>query len=124
MADGCSTRFTHANRHCPMHPYAGLKRVHTELPLKEILNNENSEPNEYRAAVLSWLDKYEKERDERTPTRQEERELKRNFERESTKTDVVQRKRARVDAKRRMSEARDRWYGAMALVQLADKSED
>ncbi|XP_020897495.1 zinc finger protein 367 [Exaiptasia diaphana] len=122
-ADGCTTRFTHANRHCPMHPYAGLKRVHTELPLKEVLNNENSEPNEYRAAVLSWLDKYEKERDERAPSRPEERELKRKLDRECVKAQVVERKKARVEAKRRMSDARDRWYGAMALVELADKSE-
>lgn len=120
-AEGCSTRFTHANRHCPLHPYAGLKRVHTDLPLKEILNNENSEPNEYRAAVLSWLDKYEKERDERVPCRQE---LKRKIDRASTKTNVIERKRARVEAKRRMSDARDRWYGAMALVELADNADN
>ncbi|KAK3755283.1 hypothetical protein QZH41_004103 [Actinostola sp. cb2023] len=123
MAEDCSTRFTHANRHCPIHPYAGLKRIHTELPLKEILHNENSEPNEYRAAVLSWLDKYEKERDERAPTRLEEKELKRKHEKEAVKAHGVERKKARVEAKRRMSDARDRWYGAMALVELADENE-
>ncbi|XP_031568013.1 zinc finger protein 367-like [Actinia tenebrosa] len=121
-AEGCTTRFTHANRHCPLHPYASLKRVHTDLPLKEILNNENSEPNEYRAAVLSWLDKYERERDERAPTRNEEKDLKRRYEREAAKAQGVERKKARIDAKRRMSDARDRWYGAMALVELADKA--
>ncbi|EDO40591.1 predicted protein, partial [Nematostella vectensis] len=119
-ADGCSTRFTHANRHCPLHPNASLKRVNAELPLKEMLNNENSEPNEYRAAVLAWLDKYERERDERTPSKHEEKDPKRKLERDDAKTQLAERKKARVEARRRMSEAKERWYGAMALVELAD----
>lgn len=117
----CTTRFTHANRHCPYHPLANLKRViHAEIPLKEVLQNENSEPNEYRAAVLKWLESYERDREERNPLKVEERELKRQHEKEIARQQVTERKKSRLEARKRMADARERWYGAMALVQLAD----
>lgn len=119
-AEGCTTRFTHANRHCSLHPYAGLKRTFTEIPLKEILKNENSEPNEYKAAVLKWLANYEMEKDERNPTKLEERVLKRKLEKEIARQQIVERKKSRIEARKRMADARERWYGAMALVELAD----
>ena len=118
--DNCSTRFTHANRHCPMHPCASLKREYTEIPLKQVLLNENTEPNEYKLAVLQWLDKYEREREERNPAKIEEKELKRKYQKEIERENVCQRKKARVEAKRRMSEQREKWFGAIALVQLAE----
>ena len=47
---GCTSRFTHANRHCPDHPYITLRRESTETLLDEILHNdENSED------VNMWL---------------------------------------------------------------------
>ena len=118
--EGCTTRFTHANRHCSMHPYASLKRVYTDIPLKEILKNENSEPNEYKSAVLAWLTTYEQEREERNPIKVEEKALKRKLVKEIARHHVLERKRSRVEAKKRMAEAKERWYGALALVELAD----
>lgn len=119
-AEGCATRFTHANRHCSFHPYASLKRIYTDIPLKEILKNENSEPNEYKAAVLQWLANYEMEKEERNPTKLEERVLKRKLEKEIARQQVMERKKSRNEARKRMADARERWYGAMALVELAD----
>lgn len=53
-------RFTHANRHCPDHPYETLKRcddfVFQAIP-------------EQNGDVLKWLEKYRMEREDRTPTR-------------------------------------------------------
>ncbi|XP_068676123.1 zinc finger protein 367-like [Montipora foliosa] len=119
-AEGCTTRFTHANRHCSLHPYASLKRIYTEIPLKEILKNENSEPNEYKASVLRWLANYELEKEERNPTKLEEKVLKRKLEKELARQQVMERKKSRIEARKRMADARERWYGAMALVELAD----
>ena len=119
-AENCTTRFTHANRHCPLHPCASLKREHTDIPLKEVLLNENTEPNEYKFAVLQWLEKYEREREERNPAKMEDRETKRKQQKEVEREQVSQRKKARIEAKRRMSEQREKWFGAMALVQLAE----
>ena len=120
-AEGCNTRFTHANRHCPYHPLASLKRlVHSDIPLKEVLQNENSEPNEYRAAVLRWLDSYERDREERNPLNVEDRALKRAHDKEIARQQVCERKKSRLEARQRMADARERWYGAMALVQLSD----
>lgn len=119
-AQGCTTRFTHANRHCSIHPYASLKRIYTDIPLKEILKNENSEPNEYKAAVLQWLANYELDKDERNPAKLEEKVLKRKLEKEIARQQVIERKKSRVEARKRMAEAKERWYGAMALVELAD----
>ena len=82
--------------------------------------NENSEPNEYKAAVLKWLANYEMEKDERNPTKLEERVLKRKLEKEIARQQIVERKKSRIEARKRMADARERWYGAMALVELAD----
>ena len=119
-AQGCTTRFTHANRHCSIHPYASLKRIFTDIPLKEILKNENSEPNEYKAAVLQWLSNYELDKEERNPAKVQEKVMKRKVEKEIARQQVVERKKSRIEARKRMAEAKERWYGAMALVELAD----
>lgn len=47
---GCGNRFTHANRHCPKHPFSRLKR---EEP-KEGLGKAQSVDNK---AVAEWLAK-------------------------------------------------------------------
>lgn len=50
---GCQSRFTHANRHCPEHPYAGLRRETTQVQVEEaIKTDENSEE------VAVWLQRY------------------------------------------------------------------
>lgn len=53
-------RFTHANRHCPDHPYDTLRRC-DDFVIQTV--------PEQNAEVLKWLDKYRLEREDRTPTR-------------------------------------------------------
>lgn len=56
----CQQRFTHANRHCPDHPYDQLKRCDDFVI--QAVSEQNSE-------VIKWLEKYRMEKEERTPTR-------------------------------------------------------
>lgn len=48
-------RFTHANRHCPDHPYEALKRNDDDLIF-------NPQPEEQSIEILKWLQKYREER--------------------------------------------------------------
>jgi hypothetical protein len=48
-------RFTHANRHCPDHPYEALKRNDDDLVF-------NPQPEEQSIEILKWLQKYREER--------------------------------------------------------------
>lgn len=56
----CQQRFTHANRHCPDHPYDQLKRCDDFVI--QAVSEQNSD-------VIKWLEKYRMEKEERTPTR-------------------------------------------------------
>lgn len=62
-------RFTHANRHCPDHPYATLTRS-DDFVLKPV-----SENTELPHDVTRWLERYKmsREREDRTPTGKNER---------------------------------------------------
>lgn len=62
-------RFTHANRHCPEHPYATLTRS-DDFVLKPV-----SENTELPHDVTRWLERYKmsREREDRTPTGKNER---------------------------------------------------
>lgn len=59
-APKCQMRFTHANRHCPEHPYDQLKRC--EGYVVQAVTEMNFE-------VIKWLEKYRMEKEDRTPTR-------------------------------------------------------
>lgn len=48
-------RFTHANRHCPDHPYEALRRSDDEFLL-------NAQPEEQSTEIIKWLQKYREER--------------------------------------------------------------
>lgn len=48
-------RFTHANRHCPDHPYEALKRNEDDIVF-------NAQPEEQSIEILKWLQKYREER--------------------------------------------------------------
>jgi hypothetical protein len=62
--EGCTTRYTHANRTCPEHPYAKPKRT-SEIFLEPVISaSENQEE------VWAWIQKYRKEREEKTPGKQ------------------------------------------------------
>lgn len=65
-------RFTHANRHCPEHPYATLTRS-DDFVLKPV-----SENTELPHDVTRWLERYKmsREREDRTPTGKNERKKK------------------------------------------------
>lgn len=65
-------RFTHANRHCPDHPYATLTRS-DDFVLKPV-----SENTELPHDVTRWLERYKmsREREDRTPTGKNERKKK------------------------------------------------
>ncbi|KAI8509753.1 zinc finger protein 367-like [Branchiostoma floridae x Branchiostoma belcheri] len=113
---GCNSRFTHANRHCAEHPYAGLRREQTptlDLKVKDAENNK---------AVAEWLARYIAARQEdKTPSKQKDQESRQPPEApQKSTTDETERKQARVAARRRIQEQRDKWYGALALVELAD----
>lgn len=56
----CQMRFTHANRHCPEHPYDQLKRC-DDFVIQAI--------TEQNYEVIKWLEKYKMEKEDRTPTR-------------------------------------------------------
>lgn len=59
-APKCQMRFTHANRHCPEHPYDQLKRC--DGYVVQAVTEQNYE-------VIKWLEKYKMEKEDRTPTR-------------------------------------------------------
>lgn len=59
-APTCQMRFTHANRHCPEHPYDQLKRCDDFVI--QAVTEQNHE-------VIKWLEKYKMEKEDRTPTR-------------------------------------------------------
>ncbi|KAF4526916.1 hypothetical protein B566_EDAN008359 [Ephemera danica] len=55
---GCESRFTHANRHCPEHPTASLRRSN-DFVLRPVANTD--QPSEVRR----WLERYlQRQRDE------------------------------------------------------------
>ncbi|KAF5287234.1 hypothetical protein FQR65_LT12278 [Abscondita terminalis] len=49
-ASGCDRRFTHANRHCPEHPDAQLRRFTTSFSSNEKISDED-----HSTAVQKWL---------------------------------------------------------------------
>lgn len=52
---GCQMRFTHANRHCPDHPYDVLKRCEDDFMM-------SSQPEEQSTEILKWIQKYREDR--------------------------------------------------------------
>lgn len=48
-------RFTHANRHCPDHPYDALKRCDDDFLM-------SSQPEEQSTEILKWIQKYREDR--------------------------------------------------------------
>ncbi|OQR69935.1 hypothetical protein BIW11_11957 [Tropilaelaps mercedesae] len=53
--EGCTNRFTHANRHCPLHPYAPLVRTESSLDVCD--NTENKSQD-----VVEWLERYRQQK--------------------------------------------------------------
>lgn len=128
---GCGNRFTHANRHCPKHPFSRLKR---EEP-KEGQGRSQSVDNK---AVAEWLAKYWRTREQRAPTTnkakpqgkasaedQEQRdpmEFLQSDEENGEEEEPMEEEKGSQGgaAKRRLQEQRERLHGALALIELAN----
>ncbi|KGL91831.1 Zinc finger protein 367, partial [Charadrius vociferus] len=118
--NGCLSRFTHANRHCPKHPYARLKRE--ELTVK--LSKEQTADNK---AAAEWLAKYWETREHRAPTLKSKTIQKTDQEQkdpmgylQSDEEDGEEKNSAHSTACRRLQEQRERMHGALALIELAN----
>ncbi|NWX41076.1 ZN367 protein, partial [Steatornis caripensis] len=119
--NGCLSRFTHANRHCPKHPYARLKREE----LTDKLSKKQTADNK---AVAEWLTKYWETREQRAPalktkpiqkTDQEQQDPMEYLQ--SDEEDDEEKNSAHSAARRRrLQEQRERMHGALALIELAN----
>uniref|UniRef100_A0A4W5M4R3 Zinc finger protein 367 n=1 Tax=Hucho hucho TaxID=62062 RepID=A0A4W5M4R3_9TELE len=125
----CGSRFTHANRHCPKHPYARLKR---EDP-KEGPGKAQSVDNK---AVAEWLAKYWQTREQRAPVptkgkphgkggvedqeQQDPREFLQSDEEEEEDPMEEEKGNGGGAARRRLQEQLERLHGALALIELAN----
>ncbi|KFV79447.1 Zinc finger protein 367, partial [Struthio camelus australis] len=119
--NGCLSRFTHANRHCPKHPYARLKREE----LTDKLSKKQTADNK---AVAEWLAKYWETREQRTPALKSKAIQKTDQEQQdpmeylqSDEEDDEDKNSAHSAARRRrLQEQRERMHGALALIELAN----
>ncbi|CAB1320102.1 unnamed protein product [Coregonus sp. 'balchen'] len=125
----CGSRFTHANRHCPKHPYARLKR---EDP-KEGPGKAQSVDNK---AVAEWLAKYWQTREQRAPVptkgkpqgkggvedqeQQDPREFLQSDEEGEEEPMEEEKGNGGGATRRRLQEQRERLHGALALIELAN----
>ncbi|XP_016062127.1 PREDICTED: zinc finger protein 367 [Miniopterus natalensis] len=113
--NGCLSRFTHANRHCPKHPYARLKR---EEPT-DALSKHQAVDNQ---AAAEWLAKYWESREQRAPAVKGKLAQKADQEQQ----DPLEYLQSDEDddeksgARRRLQEQRERLHGALALIELAN----
>ncbi|MBN3282482.1 ZN367 protein, partial [Polyodon spathula] len=122
--NGCGNRFTHANRHCPKHPYARLKREEPAGGLGKSQAADNK-------AVAEWLAKYWQTREQRTPTPKGKGLQKADQEQQDPlaylQSDEDEEEMEAVEeksgaARRRLQEQRERLHGALALIELANLS--
>ncbi|XP_030215752.1 zinc finger protein 367 [Gadus morhua] len=125
---GCGNRFTHANRHCPKHPFSRLKREEA----KECLGKGQSVDNK---AVAEWLAKYWRTREQRAHTGSpggpkgkgqaaEDQEQQDPMEfGDSDEEEMAEEEKPGGHggaAKRCLQEQRERLHGALALIELAN----
>lgn len=72
-------RFTHANRHCPDHPYEALKRNDDDFVF-------NPQPEEQSIEILKWLQKYREERQQLLMQQQQQQQQQNQSPSTSRKT--------------------------------------
>ncbi|KFV93437.1 Zinc finger protein 367, partial [Eurypyga helias] len=119
--NGCLSRFTHANRHCPKHPFARLKREE----LTDRLSKKQTADNE---AVAEWLAKYWETREQRAPALKTKTIQKTDQEQQdpmeylqSDEEDDEEKNSAHSAARLRcLQEQSERMHGALALIELAN----
>ncbi|KAG7481152.1 hypothetical protein MATL_G00063970 [Megalops atlanticus] len=120
---GCGSRFTHANRHCPKHPYARLKR-------EEPSGGPGKSQTADNKAVAEWLAKYWQTREQRSvPPKgkspgkggaedQEQQDPLEFLQSDEEEGEEPEEEKSGGAARRR--EQRDRLHGALALIELAN----
>ncbi|XP_057277596.1 zinc finger protein 367-like isoform X2 [Pezoporus wallicus] len=118
--NGCLSRFTHANRHCPKHPYARLKREELTVRLSEKQKADNK-------AAAEWLAKYWETREQHAPTlksktiqKMDQGQKDRMGFLQSDEEDDEEKNNAHSAARRSLQEQREHMHGALALIELAN----
>ncbi|XP_061585359.1 zinc finger protein 367 [Cololabis saira] len=128
---GCGSRFTHANRHCPKHPYSRLNREEPKASPGKAESVDNK-------AVAEWLAKYWRTREQRVPTSTKVKPQGKGSEEDQEQQDPMEFLQSDEEngedeetpeeekgnqggaAKRRLQEQRERLHGALALIELAN----
>ncbi|MED6294157.1 hypothetical protein CHARACLAT_018240 [Characodon lateralis] len=128
---GCGSRFTHANRHCPKHPFSRLNREEPKAGLGKAQSVDNK-------AVAEWLAKYWQTREQRAPTttkmkpqgkarpedqeQQDPMEFLHSDEENGEEQETMEEEKGNQGgaARRRLQEQRERLHGALALIELAN----
>ncbi|XP_061296918.1 zinc finger protein 367-like isoform X2 [Pezoporus flaviventris] len=118
--NGCLSRFTHANRHCPKHPYARLKREELTVRLSEKQKADNK-------AAAEWLAKYWETREQHAPTlksktiqKMDQGQKDRMGFLQSDEEDDEEKNNAHSAARRSLQEQHEHMHGALALIELAN----
>ncbi|XP_065516923.1 zinc finger protein 367-like isoform X2 [Lathamus discolor] len=118
--NGCLSRFTHANRHCPKHPYARLKREELTVRLSGKQKADNK-------AAAEWLAKYWETREQHAPTLKSKTVQKMDQEQKDRmgflqydEEDDEEKNNAHSTARRSLQEQREHMHGALALIELAN----
>ncbi|KAM5193908.1 zinc finger protein 367 [Mantella aurantiaca] len=118
--NGCMSRFTHANRHCPKHPYARLKREEPNCKNSKMQAADNKDTAE-------WLAKHWERQDQLPPTLKMKPLQKADQEQQdpleylqSDEDEEDEKNGPHSSARRRLQEQRERMHGALALIELAN----
>ncbi|XP_067872243.1 zinc finger protein 367-like [Heterodontus francisci] len=116
---GCVSKFTHANRHCTKHPYARLRRQ------EGTTEQDKATMAEEDKAVVEWRTRYWQSREQRlTPTREEMGAQKSDQEQKNPMNSCQEEEEEREQhcSGQHLQEQKERWHGALALIQLANLS--
>ncbi|XP_068127527.1 zinc finger protein 367 [Hyperolius riggenbachi] len=117
--NGCLSRFTHANRHCPKHPYARLKR---EEP-----SGKSGKVQADNKDAAEWLAKHWEQQEQLPPALKMKSLQKADQEQQdpleylqSDEDEEEEKNGPHSAARRRLQEQRERMHGALALIELAN----
>ncbi|MEQ2185371.1 hypothetical protein GOODEAATRI_017536 [Goodea atripinnis] len=115
---GCGSRFTHANRHCPKHPFSRLNR---EEPKAGLGKAQYWQTREQRAPTTTKMKPQGKARPE-DQEQQDPMEFLHSDEENGEEQETVEEEKGNQGgaARRRLQEQRERLHGALALIELAN----
>ncbi|XP_072338299.1 zinc finger protein 367-like isoform X2 [Scyliorhinus torazame] len=112
---GCLSKFTHANRHCTKHPYARLRRHEGATDQGKVTTAEEDK------AVVEWLARYWQSREQRPSPAGDEGGTQK-CDQEQDRRHVEDEEREQRCSGQHLQEQKERWHGALALIQLANLS--